>query len=286
MRLLVFGLGYSASRFVERHGAAFDAVVGTRRETGAAPVPDASEIIAFDGHRATPALAEAVAAATHILVSIAPDKAGDPVLRSFGDAIATAPGLVWIGYLSTIGVYGDFGGAWVDEETPIRPSRDRNLRRAEAERDWLDLGRRIARPVQVFRLAGIYGPGRSAIDNVRDGTARRIVKPGQLFNRIHVDDIAGAIMAGLARPGVGPVVNVADDEPAPPQDVVAYAAGLLGVDPPPETPFDEAELSPMGRSFYSENKRVSNRRLRDGLGHDLLYPTYREGLAACLAATS
>jgi nucleoside-diphosphate-sugar epimerase len=286
MRLLVFGLGYSASRFVERHGTAFAGIVGTRREPGSAPAPDGAEAIAFDGDHAAPALAGAVAAATHILVSIAPDKAGDPVLRRFGDAIAAAPDLAWIGYLSTVGVYGDFGGAWVDEDTPIRPSRDRNLRRAEAERDWLDLGRRTARAVQVFRLAGIYGPGRSAIDNVRDGSARRIVKPGQVFNRIHVDDIADAVMAGIARPDVLPIVNVVDDEPAPPQDVVAYAAGLLGVDPPPETPFDEAELSPMGRSFYSENKRVSNRLLRDGLGHDLVYPTYREGLAACLAAAS
>jgi nucleoside-diphosphate-sugar epimerase len=284
MRLLVLGLGYSASRLVELHGGSFETVVGTRREPGAAPVPGDAKLLAFDGLAASPALREATLRATHILVSIAPGRDGDPVIAALGGAIAEATSLAWIGYLSTVGVYGDFGGAWIDETTALRPSRDRNLRRVEAERRWLDLGQHLGLPVQIFRLAGIYGPGRSAIDNLRDGSARRVVKPGQVFNRIHVDDIAGAVMAGLARPGEGPVVNVADDEPAPPQDVIAYAAGLLGVEPPPEIPFEAAEMTPMGRSFYSESKRVSNRLLRERLGYNLLYPTYREGLAALAAS--
>ncbi|MDQ0472394.1 SDR family oxidoreductase [Labrys wisconsinensis] len=284
-RLLVFGLGYSASRFVLRAGAGFGHVAGTARTPEAAAERAAAlgvETLAFDGLSAGPALRGAVAAATHILVSIPPDATGDPVLRALADDIAAAPALAWIGYLSTVGVYGGFDGAWIDEDTPIRPTAERNRRRAEVERAWIDLGARAGRAVQVFRLAGIYGPGQNAVRNLREGTARRIVKPGQVFNRIHVDDIAGALIAGIGRPAVGPLINVADDEPAPPQDVIAYAAHLLGREPPPEIDFEAADLSPMGRSFYGENKRVSNRRLRRELGCDLLYPTYREGIRACL----
>ena len=281
MHLLIFGLGYSASRFVALFGGRFDTIAATRRGGGGPHDPRVA-LLPFDGTGADETVKAALAAATHVLVSIPPDRQGDPVLACLGREIEAAPRLAWIGYLSTIGVYGDHEGAWIDEATPIRPSRDRNLRRSEVERDWLDLAQRTGVAVQVFRLAGIYGPGQNAVENLREGTARRIVKPGQVFNRIHVDDIAGAVLAGIEHPGAGPIINVADDEPAPPQDVVTYAASLLGLDPPPEIAFDDAELSPMGRSFYGENKRVSNRRLRQDLGYGLRYPTYRDGIRACL----
>jgi nucleoside-diphosphate-sugar epimerase len=181
-------------------------------------------------------------------------------------------------------VYGDHGGAWIDETAPPNPTSARSRRRLAAEEAWLALGRRTGKPVQVFRLAGIYGPRRNPLAQLAAGTATRIVKPGQIFNRIHVDDIAAALAASLDRPRAGAVYNVADDEPAPPQDVVAYAASLAGVVPPAEIPFDEASLSPMARSFYAETKRVSNRLLKQELGLTLRYPTYREGLAALRAA--
>lgn len=280
-RLLIFGCGYSASRFAALYGNRFSRMTGTVREPAArAAAPGGVRILRFDGVSTTPLVSQAVADATHVLVSIPPDDQGDPVFRLFGSELARAPAIQWIGYLSTVGVYGDFGGEWVDETTRIRPTAERNRRRALAERAWIDCGTSAGKAVQVFRLSGIYGPGQNAVDNLRRGLARRIVKPGQVFNRIHVDDIAGAIAAGMDRPGTGPIINVTDDEPAPPQDVVAYAAGLLGLAPPDETAFDEADLSPMGRSFYGENKRVSNRLLREGLGYQLSFPTYREGMAS------
>jgi nucleoside-diphosphate-sugar epimerase len=280
-RLLVFGLGYSAGRFVELFGSDFASIVATRREPGEDPA--GVRLLVFDGATPSPALREAVAAATHVLVSIPPSPEGDPVIAALGPALREARSLTWIGYLSTIGVYGDAGGGWVDEATPPGPTSERNRRRVGAEADWLELGRGRGTPVQLFRLSGIYGPGQNAVENVEAGSARRIVKPGQVFNRIHVDDIAGAVRAGIDRPAIGPVINVTDDEPAPPQDVVAYAAALLGLEPPPEIPFEEADLTAMGRSFYGDNKRVSNRRLRQDLGYDLRFPTYREGLRACAA---
>jgi nucleoside-diphosphate-sugar epimerase len=279
MDLLIFGLGYSASRFVALHHQHFETVTATVRGMAERRASAGGlETITFDGGRGSPDLARAVHRATHVLVSIPPDERGDPVLRNLGAQILAAPRVGWIGYLSTVGVYGDFGGGWVDEETPIRPVAPRNRRRAAVEAEWIDLASRRATAVQVFRLSGIYGPGQNAVENMKDGSARRIVKPGQVFNRIHVDDIAGAVLAGIRRPSIGPVINVTDDEPAPPQDVVSYAAELLGLPPPPEIPFDEAPLSPMGRSFYLENKRVSNKKMRFDLGYGLRFPTYREGL--------
>jgi nucleoside-diphosphate-sugar epimerase len=195
-----------------------------------------------------------------------------------------APHLRWIGYLSTVGVYGDHKGAWVDETTVPRPSDGRSRYRLEAENGWLALGAARGIPTQVFRLAGIYGPGRNQLVQLAQGTARRIVKPGQVFNRIHVDDIAQVVAASLARPRAGAIYNVADDEPSPPQDVVTFAAALCGLVPPPEIPYDVADLTPMSRSFYSENKRVRNRLLSAELGVALRYPTYREGLTALRAA--
>lgn len=285
-RLVVFGCGYSGRRFVELFGGRFDAVDVTSRAPESVAALRAAGLVAheFDGTGVAPDLEAAIAAATHVLVSAGPDEAGDPTLNGAGEALSRAQDLRWVGYLSTIGVYGDEGGGWVDEATEPRPENERGRRRVEAEDAWAAFGRSKGAAVQIFRLAGIYGPGRSAIDNLRAGTARRLIKPGQVFNRIHVDDIAAAVAAGIERPDVGPVINVTDDEPAAPQDVIAYAAELIGVPVPPDVPFETAELSPMARSFYSSNKRVANRRLREELGVALGCPTYREGIAALALA--
>ncbi len=292
MNLLVFGHGYSSDAFVRRVRPRFDRMVSTVRSQAKADrlAGEGIETRLFDGGAAgrepvvDPALGSDIAGADAILVSIAPDESGDPVLRHFSEALRAAPHVRWIGYLSTVGVYGDHDGEWVDESTPVRPVSERSVRRVEAEEEWLTLGRQSGKAVQVFRLAGIYGPGRNGLVNLREGTAKRLVKPGQVFNRIHVEDIAGVLEASLDHPSPGAIYNVTDDEPAPPQDVVTFAAGLLGVEPPPEQDFASAVLSPMARSFYSENKRVSNRRLREDLGYDLRYPTYREAHRALFEA--
>ncbi len=224
-------------------------------------------------------MAAALAGATHILVTISQGEGGDPVLALHGDDISRRGDLAWIGYLSTVGVYGDHGGAWIDEETPPDPRWRGPRRGSRWKRHWTRLGRRRDVPVGIFRLAGIYGPGRNPFVKLAEGSAHRIVKPGQVFNRIHVADIAATLRAGIARPAAR-LYNVADDEPAPPQDVVAYAAGLMGVAPPPEVPFAEADLSPMARSFYEGNRRVSNRRIREELGVSLAYPTSATGFRA------
>ena len=278
MTLLVLGFGYSASRYVALHGAAWSRISATTRSAEKAARLGGSGVEAFvmNPTEIGARLREAVAQAKAILVSAPPDSSGDPALALLREEIAAASAHVV--YLSTIGVYGDHGGGWVDEETPATPGQDRSRWRLQAENQWRALAR-ADRPVSVLRLAGIYGPGQNALANLAAGTARRIVKPGQVFNRIHVDDIAAAIHAAFARRLDG-VINVTDDEPAPPQDVVVYAAGLMGVAPPPETSLDNSALSPMGRSFYAENKRVSNARLHALLGAPLAFPTYREGLAA------
>jgi nucleoside-diphosphate-sugar epimerase len=287
-RLFCFGLGYSAEALARRLTPLGWSIAGTSR------TPDATRHIAalgydgflFDGEAAAPAVGPALASATHLLLSAGPGEHGDPALRHHAEDIAADPNLRWIGYLSTIGVYGDTGGAWVDEDTPPVPSSERARRRLAAEAEWLAFGQAHRIPVQVFRLGGIYGPGRSAIEDLREGTARRIVKPGQVFNRIHVDDIAAVLFQAAAEGrGSHALYNVTDDEPAPPQDVVAYAARLLGIEPPPDIPFELAPLSPMGRSFYSANRRIRNRRIHEDLGVTLAYPSYREGLAAILAAS-
>jgi nucleoside-diphosphate-sugar epimerase len=284
--LFVFGLGYSARAFVACERERFDRIIATvtSAEKARALAADAIEARVFARDGRDPRIADDLRDARALLVSIPPGEDGDPVLAAYADAIAAAPHLDWIGYLSTIGVYGDHGGAWIDETTPPNPTSARSRRRLAAEEAWLALGGRVAKPVQVFRLAGIYGPGRNALAQLAAGTAKRIVKPGQVFNRIHVDDIAAALAASLDRPRAGAIYNLTDDEPAPPQDVVAYAAGLAGIPPPPEIPFDAAALSPMARSFYGETKCVSNRLIRQELGLALRYPTYREGLAALRAA--
>lgn len=280
--LVLIGCGYSALALARRTRGKGWWIAGTTTRADKLERLQAAGIdpILFDGSARSPALAARLAEATHVVVSVPPDEAGDPVLRHHGGDVAAARQLAWIGYLSTVGVYGDRQGGWVDEEGELRPTSARGRRRVEAERAWLDVANRADRSVHVLRLSGIYGPGRSAIDSLKAGTARRIIKPGQVFNRIHVEDIAAALEAGVAGRGTHSVYNVTDDAPAPPQDVIAFAAGLIGVPVPPELPFEDAALSPMGRSFYGESKRVSNARMRSDLGVALTYPTYREGLAA------
>jgi nucleoside-diphosphate-sugar epimerase len=281
--LFCFGLGYTALALATR-------LLGWR-VTGTSTTMAGCDAIAargyqavlFDGDIAGADVRAALAAATHILVSVPPVEGADPVLQWHAGDIVAASRIGWIGYLSTIGVYGDWQGAWVDEDSPTRPVSRRSRCRLTAEQAWLEFGRRSGKRVLIFRLAGIYGPGRSAVENLKEGTARRIAKPGQIFNRIHVDDIASVLAAAIAVSGNYNIYNVADDEPAPPQDVVAYAAKLLGLAPPPEIPFEMAELSAMAASFYGENKRVRNERMKRDLGVTLSYPTYREGLRAIAA---
>jgi nucleoside-diphosphate-sugar epimerase len=284
-RLFSFGLGYSALHLARRLRQDGWDIAGTARtaEGADAIAREGFAPLVFDGTRPGAGIGEALKVATHVLVSVPPDDGGDPVLQHHAADIAAAPSLSWIGYLSTVGVYGDRNGAWVDEDTPTEAGSARSRRRVAAEEAWRAFGACEHKRVQIFRLAGIYGPGRSAIDRLRAGTAQRIVKPGQVFNRIHVDDIAGVLHAAMTRIGVHEVYNVADDEPAPPQDVIAYAAQLLQVPAPPEITIEQAKLSPMAMSFYVENKRISNARLRGDLGVDLEFPSYREGLRAILA---
>lgn len=279
--LFCFGLGYCASTLARRLRPAGWTVSGTARTpNGVARIAAGGDrAILFDGTAPSPEVAAALRDATHVLLSIPPGNSGDPALRWHGNDIADSPNLRWIGYFSTVGVYGDTAGGWVNEETEARPGSERGRRRLAAEHAWMRLGRDSGKTVAVFRLPGIYGPGRSVLDDLRDGTARRLVKPGQVFNRIHVEDIASAVDAAIANPQ-SEVYNVVDDFPAPPQDVIAYGAELLGLPCPPDIDFATAELTPMARGFYSESKRVSNARMKQQLGLSLAYPTYREGLAA------
>lgn len=285
--IFCFGLGFSAAALAARLREKSWGVIGTSRsiEKAADLAARGYDMHVFDG--AGPLSdASVLKPATHMLVSVPADDDGDAVLRWHARDIAALPNLKWLGYLSTTGVYGDCNGDWVDETSPVRPDQQRSRRRAAAEAGWLALQRDHGVPVHVFRLAGIYGPGRNQLEGVRRGTAHRIVKPGQVFCRIHVEDIAAVLQASMAKPDPGAVYNVADDEPAPPQDVVRYAAELLGVEPPPEVPFDAAQLSPMAASFYADNRRVRNDRIKSELGVTLKYPTYREGLQALLTTVS
>jgi nucleoside-diphosphate-sugar epimerase len=284
-RLFCFGLGYSAGFLARALAAEGWQIAGTTRE------PETAAALAAGGYdmhvfsRASP-LADANAAlagTTHLLLSVPPDDAGDPVLDLCGAAIAAQPTLRWIGYLSTTGVYGDHGGGWVDEATPPAPAGERGRRRLAAEQGWLALQRSTGLALHIFRLAGIYGPGRSALDTVRRGPVLRIDKPGHVFSRIHVADLVAVLRASMARPDAGALYTVCDDEPAAQADVIAYACTLLGRTPPPAVALDAAALSPMARSFYDDNKRVSNRRIKEALGVSLRFPSYREGLAAILA---
>ncbi|PPD01257.1 MAG: NAD(P)-dependent oxidoreductase [Hyphomicrobium sp.] len=278
--LFCFGFGYCASYVAQRLAMRGWTISGTAtRDAGVAEINGRGyRGYLFDGKRPNPDVAGALTQATHILLSIPPEEYGDPAVRVHGSDIASSSSIQWIGYFSTVGVYGDSAGGWIDETTMPRPGSERGQRRLKAENEWLELGCNTNKCVMIFRLPGIYGPGRSTLDDLRNGTARRIVKPGQVFNRIHVQDIASAVEAAVDHPSPGRAFNITDDEPSPPQDVVAYAASLLGVPPPPELDFATAKLSPMGQSFYSENKRIANARMKAELGVQLQFPSYREGL--------
>jgi nucleoside-diphosphate-sugar epimerase len=281
VNLFVFGLGNSAGAFARAMLGAGGKISGTVRseEKAAALRAEGIATIVFDGTSPSGDVTAALGEATHLVLSIPPGETGDPALRFHGEDILAARNLEWIGYLSTIGVYGDYGGAWVSERTTPHPRPGRSQQRLEAEKAWRALAEKRGVPLAILRLAGIYGPGSNALKTLAEGKARRIVKEDQVFNRIHVDDIVATLHAALARKADG-IFNVCDDEPAPPQDVVEYAANLMGVPVPPALDFDSADLTPMARSFYGENKRVLNRRIEQELGVELRYPTYREGLTA------
>jgi nucleoside-diphosphate-sugar epimerase len=278
--LFCFGFGYCAlalSRRLRRRGWR---IGGTFRDE-LARAQLAGEGCAAYSFPQRAEVSAALASFDHILISVPPSEDGDPVLALYREAlIARNASPRWIGYLSTTGVYGDRGGGWVDETTPPAPTSERGRRRLAAENAWLDLHREHRLPVHIFRLAGIYGPGRNQLVSLLTGKAARVVKSGQVFSRIHVEDVAGVIEASMARPHAGRSYNVCDDEPAPPQDVLSFAAELLGLVPLPEIPFEEAGLTGLSKSFYEESKRVSNRRIKEELGYRLSYPSFREGLRA------
>lgn len=278
-KLLIMGYGFSSQAIAQAAEKEFVQIAGTTRSAekfdkleadGVQPV-----VFTVDGDMA--GVTAFLEQATHLLVSIGPGEDGDPVLNALGNAITDAPHLRWIGYLSTVGVYGDHNGAWVDEDTPPKPVSKRSIQRVAAETAWQELADKRSIPLAVFRLSGIYGPGRNAFMNMEKGTARRLVKPGQVFNRIHREDIGQAVALAM-KGNIGGIFNITDDEPAPPQDVVTYAHELAGRTPPPETDFETAELTPMARSFYGENKRVSNARSRQVLGMTYRWPNYRTSL--------
>ena len=281
--LFCFGLGFTARALATVVMAEGWRVTATQRPAENSPLPpDGVRIVAFD--RMNPLTPEILADVTHLLSSVPPDSDGDPVIDGHFFDLARLEQLTWMGYLSTTGVYGDTGGAWVDETASCAPSGERGARRVAAEARWLDLWHGFGLPVHVFRLAGIYGPGRNSLTQAARGEARRIVKPGQLFSRIHRDDIVTTLRASMARPDPGAVYNVCDDRPTPADEVVTFACELLGIAPPPAIAFDDAELSDMARSFYADNRRVRNERIKAELGVSLAYPDYEVGLRAVAAA--
>ncbi|WP_317056169.1 SDR family oxidoreductase [Roseovarius rhodophyticola] len=276
--LLSFGHGYSARALARRLVPQGWTIYGTTRSADKADVlrEEGVHPVVWPGGD----LSKAFDTATHLLISAGPGQDGDPVLKACRNEItALASRLDWAGYLSTTGVYGDHQGGWVDEHTPLTPSTRRGQLRVEAEAAWQAIE---GLPLHIFRLAGIYGPGRGPFAKVRQGTARRIVKKGQVFSRIHVEDIAQVLDASIKKPNPGTVYNVCDNDPAPPQDVIGYAAELLGLPLPPEVDFETADMTPMARSFYAESKRVDNTRIKEELGVELIFPDYRTGLQALL----
>ncbi len=279
--LLCFGFGFSARALAQALPRDQWTITGTSRSAEGC---ENIRQLGFDAalfNDETPLDPSLLGRATHVVVSAPPGKTGDPVLKVHGHDLAErAAHIKWLAYLSTTGVYGDRQGGWVDETSPLQPSTSRGHARLAAETGWLELWRDTGLAVHLFRLAGIYGPGRNQLQSLKSGKARRIVKPGQVFSRIHVADIAGILRASMDRPNPGSAYNVCDDEATPPQDVVAYAAGLLGVEPPPEVAFEDADLSGMARSFYAESKRVSNDKVKTELDYSFIYPTYRQGLKA------
>lgn len=284
MRLFVFGYGFSARALMRRLAPKGWTAAATFRDPAAAGGirADGVDPVSTDDREG---LVRELARAQAVLLTAPPGPDGCPALPVLVPALAQAGAFPdWIGYLSTTGVYGDRHGGWVFEESRLAAQSIEGARRVAAERDWLEVGRGMGLTVTVHRLPGIYGVGRSSLDRVRAGAARRLAAPGQVFSRIHVDDLAAGLEASIARPRAGGIYNLCDDEPAPNSEVVAYAAKLLGVEPPPETPLDLEALSPQARRFYGESKRVSNARAKAELGWRPAYPSYREGLAAILAA--
>jgi nucleoside-diphosphate-sugar epimerase len=283
MNAFFFGLGFSATQASMRMltSGQYADIGGTVRTAEKAQLLRAKGLKAhvFDGTRRGETLGPDLQAASHVVLSIAPGADGDPALIQHRDDLDAAEDLQWLCYYSTVGVYGDFGGDWIDESAPLVPRNERSDRRVLAEQAWRDYAKARDVPLAILRLAGIYGSGRSTFDKLRDGSARRVIKPGQVFNRIHVEDI-GRVTALAAQARLDGTFNLADDEPAPPQDLVTHAAAMMGVEAPPALPFDEADMNPMQRSFYADNKRVSNAAIKKALGIELLYPNYRAGLAA------
>lgn len=277
MRLLCFGLGYCAEQLIATLGPKLEHTIGTTRS--------AHKQADFKQRGIQACALEAVDTraihqATHILISIPPGLEGDRVFAPCAEAIASHPSLTWLGYLSTTGVYGDHQGGWVDETTPPQPLTARSRRRLDAEHQWLSLYRQQGVPTHIFRLSGIYGPGRSALDRLTANPSPTTNKPGHYFSRIHVADIAGILAASMQAPTPGETYNVADDYPCNTPEVIAYAADLLGIQPPKLVAFEHAELSEMGREFYASNKRVRNDKVKRSLAYNLLYPSYKEGLRA------
>lgn len=284
--IVAFGMGFSAQGAARAIKALAPGatIIGTTRSAENFPGLAAQGIVprVFSGEAPNPELADDLTGATHVIASIAPNASGDPVLAQHPHSLDAAKNLRWLCYYSTIGVYGDAGGDWINETYPLSGSNQRLAWRIAAEDSWRAYAQERRLPLAILRLAGIYGPGRSTFDKLRDGTARRLIKPGQVFNRIHVDDI-GRITALAAQKSLDGTFNLADDEPAPPQDLVTFAADMLGMAPPPETPFETAELSPMARSFYDGNRRVSNQAIKSALQIDLIHPDYRRGLTSIRA---
>ena len=283
-RLFCFGLGYAAAHLTDAAAARGMTIAGTRRsEMGCAELTMRGiSAFRFDGAAPNQGIAKALAQTTHLVASIPPDEEGEPALAQHARDIAASGTLEWIGYLSSTGVYGNRDGGWVDEAAIPEPGSNTARRRLAAEGAWLTLGALNGLPVHIFRLAGIYGPGRNAVERLRAGTARHIEKPGHVFSRIHVHDIVNVLLASMERPRAGAIYNVCDDEPAAQSEVIVHAAGLLGIDPPPAEAYESADLSEAARRFYSENRRVRNNRIKDELGITLHYPSYREGLAALM----
>ena len=282
--MLFLGYGYVARRLAALLAADGVGIAGTYRNPLSIDAlrADGAKAISWEGGVLA---TDAFEATTSVLISTPPGENGCPAFAAARRALTeNRERIRWIGYLSTNGVYGDWGGDWVDEKSALRATGERARRRIKAEADWMSLARTCGLPLTVFRLPGIYGPGRSALDTVRAGSARRIVKAGQVFSRAHVDDIAAALRASVDNPSAGRLFNIADDLPAPPQDVIAFACELLGVPPPPLIPFETASLSEMAKSFYADNKRVSNALMKERLLPQLSYPTYREGLRALFDA--
>ncbi len=285
--MFCFGIGFSAEALIRYLSTADWTVSGTVRDPEKARRLIAAGVDAhvWDGKALSPALVAKLNASSHLLISVPPGEDGDPVVSAAGDIIRNMPSLNWLGYLSTTGVYGDSNGAWVNETTPLNPSSERSQRRVAAEQAWQALHDNDAVPVHIFRLAGIYGPGRSVFDQIRARNAKRIDKPGHAFSRIHVDDIARVLAASISKPNPGAVYNVCDNEPAPPAEVTNYACALLGKESPPLEDFAAVKdrMSPMALSFWQDNRRVDNTRIRKELGVRLRYPDYRSGLQEILS---